>query len=121
MADTGIFATTADVQRKVTAFANATPNAEAYINQFMTEAESYINVVTEYNWSDAYASLNVDVKGILKMTASAKAAMMVIQYNISGFPSIRSAELSLDVLDEEVNRGITQLKESLKRGFMIKA
>ena len=37
MADTGIFATTAEVQRKVNANASSTSNVEAYINQFMTE------------------------------------------------------------------------------------
>ena len=64
MADTGIFATTAEVQRHVGANASATSNVEAYINQFMTEAESFINAFTRYNWSDAFASLNVDVRGI---------------------------------------------------------
>ena len=36
MADTGIFATTAEVQRKVGANASSTANVEAYINDFMT-------------------------------------------------------------------------------------
>ena len=40
MADTGIFATTAEVQRKVGANASTTANVEAFINQYMTEAEA---------------------------------------------------------------------------------
>jgi len=55
MADTGIFATTAEVQRKVGANASTTSNVEAYINQYMTEAESYINTVTGVNYSDSYS------------------------------------------------------------------
>jgi len=118
MADTGIFATTAEVQRKCGAFANATYTAEAYTNDYMTQAESLINCVTGWNWSDVYASLNVDVKGILKMTASAKAAMICITNDPSGFPSQRLAELTLDVLDDEYNKGIAQLKEKAVREFI---
>src|SRR3990167_2959767 len=81
MVDTGIFATTAEVQRKVGANASATSNVEAYINQFMTEAESYINVVTGFNWSDTYSSENVDVKQILKEAASNLAAIYVLNYD----------------------------------------
>ena len=82
MADTGIFATTAEVQRKVHVNASSTANVEAYINQYMTEAESLINVTTNYNWSDAYSALNVDVKGILKMAASEVAAAQVEAYDL---------------------------------------
>ena len=81
MADTGIFATTAEVQRKVGLNANATSNTEVYINDFMTQAESYINVISGKNWSDAYSALNVDVKGILKETASNLAAIYVLNYD----------------------------------------
>ena len=88
MADTGIFATTAEVQRKVGANPSATSNVEAYINQFMTEAESYINVVSGKNWSDAYSGLNVDVKGILKEAASNLAAIYVLNYNYAGSGTI---------------------------------
>lgn len=118
MADTGIFATTAEVQHKCTAFANATYTAEAYTNDFMTQAESLINCVTGWNWSDVYASLNVDVKGILKMAASAKAAMLCIHQDTSGFPSVRLAELALDILRDEYNLGIAQLKDRVVREFI---
>jgi len=118
MADTGIFATTAEVQRKVGANASSTSNAEAYINQYMTEAESLINSATRYNWSDAYSTLNVDVKGILKMAASAKAAMMVIQYDMSGFRSVAEAQTMLNVLTDEYNKGIKELVDLKVRDFM---
>ena len=118
MADTGIFATTAEVQRKVGANVSTTANAEAYINQFMTEVESLINTTTRYNWSDAYSGLNADVKGILKMAASAMAAMMVIQYDTSAFPSQREAEMRLDVLNNQYDRAISELKEQAQKNFI---
>lgn len=111
MADTGIFATTAEVQRKVGAGASSTSNAEAYINDFMTQAESLINCETRHNWSDDYSSLDVDVKGILKLAASAKAAMMVIQYDMSGYRSLSEAQTMLNVLEDEYQKAITLLRD----------
>lgn len=118
MADTGIFATTAEVQRKVGANASTTANVEAYINQFIAEAESLINVTTRVNWSDLYSSLNADVKSILKMAASNLAAMMVINYDLSNFPGQREIETRLDVLQNGYDMAIAQLKDQAQKGFM---
>ena len=117
MADTGIFATTAEVSRKVGANASATSNVEAYINQFMTEIESYINCVTCYNWSDAYSDLNVDVKGILKMAASCMAAIMVLNYDQTDINS-REFETRIDILDYMANKALQELKTNDVRKFM---
>ena len=46
MADTGIFATTAEVARKAGDNVSTTSIAEAYVNDFMTQAESEINDAT---------------------------------------------------------------------------
>lgn len=118
MADTGIFATTAEVQRKAGANASTTSNVEAYINDFMTQAESEINVATKYNWSDNYASLNIDVKGILKEAASNLAAIYVIQYDMSGFSSRTEAETMLDVLRDGYLRAISLLRDHIAQDFM---
>ena len=118
MADTGIFATTAEVQRKAGANASSTANVEAYINDFMTQAESAINVATRYNWSDAYSGLNVDVKGILKEAASNLAAMYVIQFDMSGFTSRYEAETMLDVLNAGFLRALSILRDIKQQDFM---
>ena len=121
MADTGIFATTVEVQRKAGANASGTSNVEAYINDFMTQAESFINVATTYNWSDAYSGLNADVKGILKEIASNLAAMYVIQFDMSGFTSRAEAETMLDVLREGALRGLSIIRNKNPQEFMINA
>lgn len=118
MADTGIFATTAEVQRKAGANASSVANTEAYINDFMTQAESHINATTRFNWSDVYSTLNVDVKGILKLAASNLAAMYVIQYDMGGFTSRREAETMLDVLRDGLSVAIKELKDIKKQTFM---
>lgn len=96
MADTGIFCTTLEVQRKAGLSASATSTAEAYINDFVTQAESFINVATRRNWSDIYSTLNVDVKGILKECASNLAAIYCINYDMSG-----ATQTSLERIDSE--------------------
>lgn len=118
MADTGIFATTAEVQYKTGVGASSTANVETYINSFMTQAESYINSVTRYNWSDAYTGLNVDVKGLLKEAASNIAAMYVINYDMSGYTSRAEAETMLDVLWSRANECIKLLQDKVNTDFV---
>ena len=116
-----IFATTAEVQRKAGANASSVSNTATYIDDFMSQVEALINVSTTYNWSDAYATLNVDVKGILKEVASNLAAMYVIQYDMSGFTSRTEAETMLDVLREGALRGMSILRNKNPQEFMINA
>lgn len=119
MADTGIFATTAEVQRKTGAGASATSNVEAYINDFMTQAESWINCATRYNWSDAYSGLNVDVKGALKECASNLAAIYVISYDMSGFTSRQEAESMIQVLKTRADEIINMLADKKHETFVV--
>lgn len=118
MADTGIFATTAEVQAKAGANASATSKAEAYVNQYMSEVESQINSAVRYNFSDAYAGLNTDTKGILKETASNLAAIYVIQYDMSGYTSRIEAEDMINVLRDAALRNIQMLRDKKVTDFI---
>jgi len=121
MADTGIFATTAEVQRKAGANASATSKAEAYVNDFMTQVESKINVLCRYNFSDNYAGLNVDVKGLLKEAASNLAAIYVIQYDMSGFTTRLEAEDMIDLLNNQAMFAIGILSDKANIDYMSNA
>jgi hypothetical protein len=121
MADTGIFCTTAEVQRKAGAGASATSKAEAYVNDYVTQAESIINVMTRHNWSDDYSSLNADVKGILKQIASDLAAIYVIQYDMSGYTSRTEAEDMINVLRDSALRGMSILRDKKQQTFVSNA
>ena len=118
MADTGIFATTAEVERKAGANASATSKAEAYVNQYMTEVESRINATAKFNFSDAYAGLNADTKGILKEIASNLAAMYVIQYDMSGFTSRIEAEDMINILRDGAETSMKLLKDKKITDFI---
>lgn len=118
MADTGIFCTTAEVLRKAGANASATSTAEAYTNDYVTQAESLINAVCRYNFSDAYAGLNADVKGLLKEVASNIAAIYCIQYDMSGFTSRTEAEDMINVLRDAALRGLSLLRDKKVQDFI---
>lgn len=119
MVDTGIFATTEQVQDKVGANANATANAEAFINRFMAQAESLINATVTFNFSDNYAALNVDIKGILTTAASAWAAIRVINYDPDAIGR-STANFKANVLIDEYNKAMAELKNKNTQEFIKK-
>ena len=121
MADTGIFATNAEVERKVGAGASSTSKAEDYVNDYMTQVESRINLVTRFNWSDAYAGLNTDVKGLLKEVASDLAAIYVIIYDMSGYTSRVEAEDMINVLRDAALFGLALLRDKKVKETMTEA
>ena len=118
MADTGIFATTAEVARKAGANASATSVAEAYTNDYMTQVESLINSLCRFNFSDVYTTLDADVKSILKEVASDLAAIYVIQYDMSGFTSRVEAEDMINILRDAALRGLSVLRDKKTQDFM---
>lgn len=115
--DEGIFATTQQVQDKVGVNANATANAEAFINRFILQAENMINSTITFNFSDAYAGLNIDVKGILTTAASAWTAIRIINYDPSAMGT-SEATLRLNVLQQEYDFAIAELKNKNTQDFM---
>ena len=118
MADTGIFATTTEVQHKSGDGASSTSNVEAFINDYMTQAESFINTATRINYSDTFSTLNADVKGILKEAASNLAAIYVIQYDMGGFTSRREAESMINILRDAALRAISLLRDKKATTFI---
>jgi len=118
MVDTGIFATTAEVLRKAGAHASAASKDEAFVNDYMTQAESIINSVCRYNFSDNYAALNADTKGILKQVASDLAAIYVITYDMSGYTTRITAENMVNILRDAALRGLSILRDQKTQDFI---
>ena len=113
MPDEGVFATTAEVQRKVGANVSSVSNVEAFINQYMAEAEAFIDNVAGVNYSSTFTGLNVATRDILKRWAVALAAIDVINYDTTAL-SKREAETRMDVLHDIANKCQAEMKE--KRG-----
>ena len=113
-----IFCTTAEVERKAGAGVSAVSIAAAYTEDYITQAESEINVFCRFNFSDAYAALDVDVKGILKEVASNLAAIYAIQYDFSGYNSRIEAEDMINVLRDAALRGMSILRDKKAQDFV---
>lgn len=111
MADTGIFCTTLEVQEKAGADASPVANTEAYINSYVAQAESQINVESEYNWSDQYANLNADVKKLLTKAAASLSAIEVINYDPSAWSSA-VATFKVNVLYTQYQDAIKLLRDT---------
>ena len=121
MVDTGIFATTLECQERAGANASSVANTEAYINSYIAQAESLINVMTLKNWSDIYSTLNADVKKILTVAASAYVANKIINFDMGGFTSREEAQTMLDVNKDDFLEAVSVLRDIVKRKFAVGA
>ena len=120
MAHEGIFATSDEILVKAGEDYD-TSITEARINALCLQAESLINVATRKNWSDAYAGLNADVKGILSDAESSWVAMQIINYNLAVFQGKAYAELSINLLRDNFIRDLEILKDINMQDFMVGA
>ena len=114
MVEAGIYTTNALVAYKIGANASATSKVEAYTNEYISQAEAYINVVTRKIWAvdtAAFAALDPQVSKILSEAASNLAAIYVIQYDMSGFTTRIEAEDMINILWARFNQCIQVLKE----------
>ena len=90
----------------------------AAIDQFINQAESTINAETRINYTDTYSTLNDDVKKILEDAASSKAAMNLINYDMTNYSSIAEAQTILDVNNNIFERALRLLKEKQTTDFI---
>lgn len=120
MVHTGIFATSDEIIVKAGEYYD-TSVTEARINALCLQAESFINISTRYNWTDAFSGLNADVKYILSMLESDIVAMYIIDYNLANYPSRDMAETMLDVLNDKVRTNIELLKDIKVQDFITNA
>lgn len=117
MAHEGIFATSDEVL--VRAGENYdTSVTEARINDLCAQSESFINVMTRYNWSDAYSGLNADVKRILSETSACLVANAIIAFNMSGYTSRTEAEDMINVNRDTALRNLSVLRDVKAQTFM---
>ena len=111
MADVGIYTKNADIQARAGVNANATSKATAATDVYVLSIEASINARTRKNWSDGFAALDVDVKGALTHTGACWCAMIVVSSDMGAYGSIAIAEAMLDFLNNEVNKGMSFLKD----------
>lgn len=118
MTHSGIFATAAECASKAGENVDATGWTEANINQWCSEAESYINCICKHNYSDTYAGLNADVKKILTEAASNLVAIYGITYNMENYTTRTEAEDMIKVLMDRTEKCIFLLRDKSVQEFI---
>lgn len=122
MADVGIYATNAMIQAKAGLGASAVSKAVAWTDVIILGCENYINVACRKIFAvdaAAFTALNAGTKYLLSDIASSLAAILVINYDFSGYPSRIVAEDMINVLRDNALRGINILKEEKASEFAL--
>ena len=121
MADFGIWTKNADIVAKAGTGANSTAINTTATDVYVLEVEAMVNVLTRFNWSDAYSGLNDDVKKILKEITSNICAIYVIQWDMTGFGSRVIAEDMINVLRDQYLLGLSILRDKKNQKFIKEA
>lgn len=83
----------------------------ARISNAALQAENYLNAISRYNWSDAYSSLNADVKSIIEEACSNLAAIYLISFDMKKFTTRIEAEDMINVLWARFQQCVEILKD----------
>lgn len=118
MADDGVYTTNAEIVAFAGNNANATAVTVAETDKIVLLVEAYVNVETGRNWSDDYAGLNVDVKGLLTLASATLCAMQIINYDPNSW-QLATAQTKLDFLSFVHNQAMSTLRDkSANQAFM---
>lgn len=98
MTEAGTLCNAMDVIRRAGINANGTIASEAYTNEYIKTAEGKICLDTRYDWVTDYASVSAIGKEILREATANKAAVDVINDDMSGFTSRQEALIMINVL-----------------------
>lgn len=115
----GTLCTLANAINKAGANASTISTNETLVSDYVIQAESFINSATRKNWTDAYSTLNDDVKFLLNQITSSLAAIDIITYDMSGYSSRVEAESMINIYREEVNRALFFLIDKNTHKFMV--
>lgn len=116
---TGTLCTYEDVLNKVGAGANSIASSINSILNFVIQAESILNVRTRYNWTNNYASIDVDYKYIINKVVSNLAAIEVIRYDVTGYDSRLETQDMISNLRSEAEMLMYILSDDDTQTFMV--
>ena len=112
-----IMTTEAEIQQKSGANVNIAFDT-TMMEAANLRAESIINCVCKNNFSDSFATDNIDVKQILSDFCSSFVAIEAISYDMSGYTSRIEAEDMINVLRDGALRGIGLLRDKKAQDFI---
>lgn len=114
MAEEGTLCINADVLKKAGTNASTTSTAEAHTNVYIKMAEAHLSSSARYDWVTNYSSVSAIGKEILKDAASSYAAVLAINYDMSGFTSRQETLTMVNILWAGFQKVITLLEKDNK-------
>ncbi|KKL89781.1 hypothetical protein LCGC14_1911240 [marine sediment metagenome] len=102
--------TEAEIQQKSGANVNVAFNT-TMMTASNLRAESIINCICRYNFSDTFSTLNIDVKQILSDFCSSFVAIEAISYDLSGYTSRIEAEDIINIQRDTMLRAMSILRD----------
>ncbi len=128
MAHEGLFATSAECIAKAGTAYDSTNVDETMINEFCLQAESVINCMCRFNWSNLFSApatttLNEDMWHLLGQVESDLVGIYMIEANMEGlsaakYPSRILAEDMINILRDAALRGISILRDKKTQAFI---
>lgn len=107
-----------DVEKKCGTNANSTASAEAYTNVYIKMAEGLVSAVARYDFVTNYASMSDIGKEILRDVTSSYAAIMVINYDMSGYTSRTEAQTMLDINWSIISENLNLIRDEKFKEFI---
>jgi len=83
--------------------------------------EALLNVFVTNNFSDTYAALNADVKGIISDIVSSEIAIEGIQFDTKGYITPQEAADKVNTLRDSKNQAMSILREKNSQDFITNA
>lgn len=117
MATSGMVFAKAGADRS-TALTSLTLGTDMMIDLWIVEGESIVNAAAKYNFTDAYSTLNADVKYILQDAVSSYAAIKCVLYDFGGYEGRSVAEDLINVNRDNFTRCMTLLKSQPNKDFI---
>ncbi len=118
MAYSGITATEAEIDQKSGANVSGS-YTDTMKTQALLMAESVLNVMTRFNWSDWWATTpNVDVKYIVTDATTAFVAIEAIRYDMEQWISVSEAAEMMANLRETFVRNVGILRDIRSQTFI---
>ena len=90
----------------------------AHLADWNDEAEAVICDIARVNVVSNYNSLTSNGKKILQDLCSSMVAQKLVSYDMSGYPSQRTAETILDVLENSIRRNINFIEDDKIKTYL---
>ncbi len=119
MAFTGITATEAEIDQKMGVNAPAT-FTDTMKTAALLQAESFVNCISRNNWSDDYATLNVDKKYIITQITASIVAIEGIKFDMNSYTDNIEGEDMINALWAIVSINLQLLKDQKVVDFIKK-